>query len=33
MLSISEVLGHIDLLIERGAITQSGEEPIRYAAA
>lgn len=33
MLSISEVLGHIDLLIERGAITQSGDEPIRYAAA
>ncbi len=33
MLSISEVLGHIDLLIERGAVTQAGEFPIRYAAA
>lgn len=33
MLSISEVLGHIDLLIERGAVLQTGECPIRYATA
>lgn len=33
MLTISEVLGHVDLLIERGTITQTGAEPIRYAAA
>jgi len=33
MLSISEVLGHIDLLIERGEVVQTIEHPIRYTAA
>lgn len=33
MLSISEVLGHLDLLIERGEVVQTVEHPIRYTAA
>lgn len=33
MLSISEVLGHLDLLIERGEVVQTVEYPIHYTAA